>query len=164
VSLGKDEDEFVNRVRDIDDILLERRGLRAFATACHNQFVSPKEILVRCLQGEWSGRLMGGLNELDNAIDASGFLRLTTVDRTTRLIGNVVGPPLREEARRFGIDVAGPSWSAGTPRRRSAIAQALVRGPFRRVLQGVYNRLFWLLSGQSSHWLERDPSGKREES
>jgi Glycosyl transferase family 2 len=164
VSLGKDEGEFADRVRDLDDILLERRGLRAFATACHNQFVSPKEVLARCLQGEWSGRLMGGLNELDNAIDASGFLRLTTFDRTTRLIGNVVGPPLREEAKRFGIDVAGPSWGAGTPRRRSAIAQALVRGPIRRFLQGVYNRLFWLLSGQSSHWLEREPRGKGDES
>jgi hypothetical protein len=107
---------------------------------------------------------MGGLNELDNAIDASGFLRLTTFDRTTRLIGNVVGPSSREEAERFGIDVARPSWRAGTPGRRSTIAQALVRGPIRRFLQGVYNRLFWLLSGQSSHWLEREPRGKGEES
>jgi glycosyltransferase involved in cell wall biosynthesis len=160
VALGKDPEEYIRRVADVDDILLERRGLKAYATACHNQFVAPKDVLLRFLRGEWSGRLMGGLNELENDIDAAGLLRLTTVERTTRLIGNLVGPPMQAEARRFGIEIEGQPWRSFVPRRATIFFRILQWQPLRRLLQGVYNRLFWLLSGQSTTWLEREANGK----
>ena len=94
-ALGKDVPEYIRMVESLEDFQLEYRGKFAYATACHNQFLSPKSVLLASLQGPWSGRLMGGLNELDETIDASGYLRLTTPDRTTKLIGNVVTPDSR---------------------------------------------------------------------
>ena len=163
VALGKDPEEYLAQVRQIDDILIERRGLQAYATACHNQFVAPREMVLRLLQGPWSGRLMGGLNELDSAIDAGGSLRLTTVERTTRLIGNLVSPAMEAEARRFGIGTHARPWPSFVPGRRGALRRLIVRGPIRRLLQGVYNRLFWLLSGQSTDWLSREAHASERE-
>ena len=163
VALGKDPDDFLRQVRDVEDILLDRRGLQAYATACHNQFVAPREVLHGLIQGEWSGRLMGGMNELDNAVDAAGYLRLTTVERTTRLIGNLVSPTMEAEGRRFGIEVQGQPWRAFVPARRSSLTRFLLRGPLRRFLQGVYNRLFWLLSGQSTEWLDREAHARERD-
>jgi glycosyltransferase involved in cell wall biosynthesis len=164
LALGKDPDEFVASVREVEDIRLARRGLEAYAAACHNQFVAPRQALQQVLAGPWSGRLMGGMNELDNAIDAEGRLRLTTLDRTTRLIGNVLGPTIMSEARRFGIEFAPGDTHGFEPRRRSWIAPLVAKGPVRRFLQGVYNRLFWLLSAQSTTWLEPDPQTKDRKS
>jgi hypothetical protein len=156
IALGKDPDEFLAQVSQVDDILLARRGLQAYGTACHNQFVAPRAALGTLLEGSWTGRLMGGMTEVDNALDAAGFLRLTTVERTTRLIGNLVSPTMEAEARRLGVDVQGQPWGSFVPSRRPTVARFLLRGPVRRFLQGVYNRLFWLLSGQSSEWLTRE--------
>jgi hypothetical protein len=159
-ALGKDPEGFVSSVREIQDIRLARRGLEAYATACHNQFVAPRQVLQRMLEGEWSGRLMGGLNEVDNTFDSQGYLRLTTIERTTRLIGNVLGPAITAEARRLGIET-GPEVRRNLRRsRRSWTARLLRRGPVRRLLQGMYNRLFWILSGQSTTWLEAGSHGK----
>jgi hypothetical protein len=106
---------------------------------------------------------MGGMNELDNAFDAAGYLRLTTVERTTRLIGNLVSPTLEAEGRRFGIEVHGQPWRAFVPGRRSTLTRFLLRGPLRQLLQGVYNRLFWLLSGQSTEWLDREAHARQRD-
>ena len=103
---------------------------------------------------------MGGMNELDNAFDAKGYLRLTTIDRTTRLIGNVLSPTINSEAIRFGIEIGQENLQGFEPGRRSWIAPLVAKGPVRRFLQGVYNRLFWLLSAQSTSWLETGPPGK----
>jgi hypothetical protein len=164
LALGKDPDEFAASARTVQDIRLVRRGLEAYAAACHNQFVAPSQALRRVLEGPWSGRLMGGMNELDNAFDAQGYLRLATVDRTTRLIGNVLGPTIVSEARRLGIDVGQAGRQGMAPGRRSWIAPLVAKGPLRRFLQGIYNRLFWLLSAQSTHWLETDRQTKDQKS
>jgi hypothetical protein len=162
VALGKEPDEYLGRVGQLEDIILERGGLRAYATACHNQFIAPRKTLLRALEGEWTGRLMGGLNELDNAIDAAGHLRLTTLERTTRLIGNIVSPTMAAEARRFGIEARGRPWRAIAPRPYPGLVRLAQWGPLRRILQGAYNQLFRLLSGQASHWLEQEAQSKEE--
>ena len=106
---------------------------------------------------------MGGMTDVDNAIDAAGFLRLTTIERTTRLIGNVVSPTMEAEARRLNVDVHGQPWGSFVSSRPPGVSRFLLRGPVRRILQGLYNRLFWLLSGQSSEWLSRESqSGEKD--
>ena len=150
VALGKDPVAYLERVRGIEEMMLERQGVRAYATACHNQFVAPKQVLARALAGDWPERLMGGLNDLDNAIDGAGQLRLTTVERTTKLIGNVIGPDLAGEAASLGIRVGGRQRGR---KRRLGMAERVARwGPVRWFLQGLYNRLFGLLSGQVGGW------------
>lgn len=158
IALGNDPDDFLQQVHNLEDIIVERRGVRAYATACHNQFLSPKPIMQKFLLGQWSGRLMGGLNELDSAIDADGYLRLTTIDRTTRLIGNVVSPELINEANRFKIQVGGRIWQASSTRQSGWGAKFVNWRPIHWLLQGIYNRLFWLLTGQRGKWLDVDHS------
>jgi glycosyltransferase involved in cell wall biosynthesis len=154
IALGKDEDAFLQEVEPLEDIVLEYRDAAAYATACHNQFLSPKSVMLDHLIGSWSGRLMGGLNEFDEGIDTTGLLRLTTLDRTTKLIGNVVSPEMAAEARRYGIQVGTRAWSIGETRSRGFLQRLAKGGPIRWLLQGIYNRLFWLLSGQSGAWVE----------
>jgi hypothetical protein len=160
-ALGKDIDAYLQEVGGLDDVLLEYRGKRAYATACHNQFLSPKNVLLEHMSGTWTGRLMGGLNEFDESVDASGMLRLTTFDRTTKLIGNVVSPEMAAEARQFGIQVSNRLWKAEAEKRAGFIHRLVKRGPLHWLLQGIYNRLFWILSGQSGEWVEFD-AGEEE--
>jgi hypothetical protein len=155
-ALGKDVQAYLMEIEDLDDIVLSFRGKDAYATACHNQFLSPKAVLDMHLQGGWTGRLMGGLNEFDEAIDDSGLLRLTTMDRTTKLIGNVVSPEMATEARKFGVEVGRRVWQAREGESRGLLQRMTRGGPLRWLLQGLYNRLFWILSGQSGEWVELD--------
>jgi hypothetical protein len=152
-ALGKDVASYLSMVQDFEDILMDYRGKSAYATACHNQFLSPKSVLQQHLGSKWSGRLMGGMNEFDEAIDASGLLRITTMDRTTKLIGNVVSPEMAAEARSLGVEVGKRLWK-GTDRPQGMLQRAARKGPLRWFLQGLYNRLFWILSGQSGEWVE----------
>jgi hypothetical protein len=155
-ALGKEVVAYLKKVEQLEDIILEFHGQQAYATACHNQFLSPKSVLQAHLKGPWSGRLMGGMNEFDEAIDHAGLLRLTTLGRTTKLIGNVVSPEMAEEARSFGAEVSKRLWKSAD-RERSFLQRMAARGPVRWLLQGIYNRLFWILSGQSGEWIELEP-------
>lgn len=148
ISLGKDVPSYLETVSKLDDIIMERNGQRVYATACHNQFVMPKTIAVEFLQNGWSGRLMGGMNEFDNVVDAAGYLRLTTLDRTTRLIGNLVSPAMAEEARAYSIDIQARSPTLGM----NKMAGILRWKPVHWFLQGLYNRLFKILAQQSGGW------------
>lgn len=159
-ALGKDVEAYLGQVSELEDIVLEYRGKKAYATACHNQFLSPKPLLEQHLSSEWSGRLMGGLNEFDEAIDASGCLRLTTVDRTTKLIGNVVSPEMAAEARTFGIQFGRRLWKRDAEKTARWPQRLAKQGLVRWLLQGLYNRLFWILSGQAGEWVEFDPGEK----
>jgi hypothetical protein len=148
ISLGKDVPNYLEQVSKLDDIIMERGGQKVYATACHNQFVMPKAIAVKFLQDGWSGRLMGGMNEFDNAVDEAGYLRLTTLDRTTRLIGNLVSPAMAEEAKSYGIDIQAKAPIRGV----NKISGLLRWRPIHWFLQGLYNRLFKILTRQSGGW------------
>jgi hypothetical protein len=148
ISLGKDVPSFLEQISKLDDIVMERDGKKVYATACHNQFVMPKSIAMKFLQDGWSGRLMGGMNEFDNAVDEAGYLRLTTLDRTTRLIGNLVSPAMAEEAKLYSIEIRAKAPMPGANR----LSRLLKWKPIHWFLQGLYNRLFKLLAQQSGGW------------
>lgn len=152
VSLGRDVTAHLELVRHMQDIVIERRGVKAFAAASHNQFVIPRSVLVELTQGKWSGRLMGGMTDFDDAVDDAGYLRLTTAERMVKNIGGVVTPELRTEASGLGLHP--DEDMARKP--RVGIGRALVKWkPVRWLLQGVYNRLFWLLSSQTGGWVPK---------
>jgi len=157
VSLGREPEAFLQRIRELQDIQIVWGAETAYATACHNQFVSPKQVLVETLKGDWTGRLMGGLNELDNSVDDAGYMRLTTPLRTTRLIGNLVGPQINEVAQGLGLSTRGPVRPTRGLRRNAWTARVVRWNPVRWFLQGLYNRLFWTLTGQSGRWIEPAP-------
>lgn len=152
-SYGRDSQEHIKSIQSMKDFILERNGLQAFAIANHNQFVTPKQILTSVLPGEWSGRLMGEMYELDNAIDEAGYLRLSTLSRTTRHIGNTINASMAADAREMGIDIRASSASAASRRRPNWLVRWK---PVRWLLQGLYNRLFWILSHQQGTWLRKE--------
>ena len=153
-SYGRDPAAHLEAIRSMEDMSLEYRGLTAFAIANHNQFVSPKSVMLQALPETWSGRLMGEMNELDNAVDGAGHLRLSTMERTTKHIGNLISPAMAEEASRYDIPMDKvTARTLGLP--RPTLGGALLRWkPVHWLLQGIYNRLFWILSRQSGEWFK----------
>jgi glycosyltransferase involved in cell wall biosynthesis len=152
-SYGRDPQEHVEAMQSLEDFILERGDLQAFAIANHNQFVTPKSVINSVLPKEWSGRLMGEMYELDNAVDEAGFLRLSTLSRTTRHLGNAISDSMGAEASALGIDVRASKLSASITRKPSWLVRWK---PIRWLLQGLYNRLFWILSHQQGTWLQRE--------
>jgi glycosyltransferase involved in cell wall biosynthesis len=160
-SYGRDVQEHLEALQSMQDLQIERLGLRAFAVANHNQFVSSKEVVNRFLPQSWSGRLMGQMNELDNAIDSGGYLRLSTLERTTRHMGNRISPSMAEAAARLGLSAKASPIRFSDQRRRSVTRRMLQWKPVRWFLQGLYNRLFWFLSEQKGGWLNGEGSDKK---
>jgi hypothetical protein len=123
------------------ELVLCRRDVEAIGAANHFQFVAPKHVILNALPRAWSGRLMGQMVELDEAVDAAGYLRLSTVERYTRHIGNVVSPELLEEARKMELPTKLVTGIKVTRQRHW-----LVRIPgLRRLLLALYDRMFDLL-------------------
>jgi len=152
-SYGRDIHAHLEALKGMQDMVIEHRGVRAFAVANHNQFLIPKNVIQSVLPETWSGRLMGQMVELDNEVDRRGHLRLSTIERTTQHMGNMVSPRMAAEAKQYGVSVE----ASDVKERRSGggFWSAAVRlRPIRWLLQGLYNRLFWILSEQSGSWLE----------
>lgn len=160
-SYGRDSKAHLEAIHTMQDIVLERRGVEAFAVANHNQFVTPKQVITKLLPAEWSGRLMGEMNELDNAVDGGGYLRLSTIERTTKHMGNMVSPAMAKEAAKMGISVEDVIPMALGLTRPSLSMRIVQWKPVRWFLQGLYNRLFWLLSQQSGEWLNIAKTAKK---
>jgi len=92
---------------EIVDIVLHHDSQSAYATATHFQFVAHRDLLLRALNSDklikWSGRMMGQMREMDEAIDALKILRLTTINRLVRHIGNTLTPELANLAKQYGF-------------------------------------------------------------
>ena len=155
-SYGRDVEAHLKALKAMEDIQIERRGLRAYAVANHNQFVTPKMVINQFIPDEWSGRLMGLMNELDVAVDEGGYLRLSTLERTTRHMGNMVSPSLSEEASYLGLSLQPTQIHRIGWDRPSILKRFIHWRPVRWFLHGLYGRLFWLLSEQKGGWLRKE--------
>ncbi len=142
-STGRDPDEVVRQFQAREDLLLEYKGLQAFAAANHDQFVGPKSALIEALPDEWSGRLMGEMLEFDQRLNELGYLRLATREQTSEHIGNALSPELARKAGDEGNETVAPRVRG---RARSVKARILRWGPVRSLLLGLYSRLFRLLN------------------
>lgn len=143
-STGREPSTALAEASAIEEYVVKYAGVEAFATANHDQFLAPKEVMLDLLPREWSGRLMGEMLELDERVNAAGFLRLATRQRTTRHLGNLLPPDL---ASRVGLgdgSVRRTESSAG--RKRGAWRRRLLTWPpVRAILLALYSRLF--------HWI-----------
>ncbi len=142
-SYGRDMAAVEQETAGKEDIVLEYRGVQAYAMANHNQFVTPKAVITRCLPRTWSGRLMGEMRELDIAVNQAGYLRLTTIDRTTQHMGNRLSPELARGERGEASHARFEALPRLRQRRRT---ERLLRLPLvRRLMMALYRRLFdWL--------------------
>jgi hypothetical protein len=160
---GRDPQAHLQATAGALDLVFRYSGggaaLEAIAGANHFQFVARKANLLAALPNAWSGKLMGSMIELDEAMDALGGLRLSTVQRVTRHLGNVLSAQVVEDALRLGLPVgqAGQAGQAGLAgqaelsgrgiaRRSQRRRPLLLRLPgARRLLTVVYNAIFRLL-------------------
>jgi glycosyltransferase involved in cell wall biosynthesis len=123
-TLGGDEPKARAFYEANEAVRLEKGGARYYVGAGHFQFVARKRVLQSLLPIP-SARPMGDVRQLDERINAAGFLRLSTPEWYVAHMGNV--PP--DDA----------AISHASPRRRG------LRGPLRRLVQWVYDRSFeWL--------------------
>lgn len=107
VSTGRTVDEHLQQIEGTPHRLLEYQGVEAVQSAKHFQFLTPKEIIRAAFDPEWSGLLMDGLVELDQAVDGLGYLRLSTPERFARHIGNTLSAEITAEAERLNYPVSG---------------------------------------------------------
>lgn len=94
VSVGREPEWHANYTKDDKDYRVTFRGVQAYATSHHCQFVAKAEVIDHLLQ--FDGWAMGDEKPFDEALDNVG-LRLATTERLTRHIGNVLHDELRKE-------------------------------------------------------------------
>ena len=126
ISTGRDPEELLISQGEQTDLRLTLNGVEVYPAANHFQYLAPREVLLKAIPEQWSGRLMGQMVELDHSIDAQNRLRLSTTQRYVRHIGNVVSQELAEEIKAMDIRVEGRSvtkrekrhWLLNIPRMR----------------------------------------------
>jgi len=72
---------------------VEYKGMKAYLTAHHCQFIGYSGILQRF--PDWREYALNPESPFDKAIDNAGYLRLTTFDRLSRHIGNVIDEDIK---------------------------------------------------------------------
>lgn len=146
LSVGRDPQAHLVATSDHEEIVLKSNGVEAIGTASHFQFIAPRKVILNALPENWSGRLMGEMIELDEAVDSQGYLRLSTVDRYVRHMGNALSPEMAASAKKLGLEVGetvipgkiSKHWLLHLPGARS-------------IIRTVYDHAF--------HILHRDGSG-----
>ena len=121
------------------DVLLEYRGVKAYSTATHFQFIAPKSIMLEGLK-RGADRAQGSEERrVEESIDEMGCARLSTFGRHVRHIGNVVSAELLNEigsTLRVEDDLA--VWSPPPPLLERLIGFRAARGILRRLNRWSY--------------------------
>jgi hypothetical protein len=141
-NMGRSWESYQEEVDGLDDILLTYQGMRALASAGHHQFVAHRHLILEALP-TWDRSLMGKMIELEENIDHLGYLRLSTPEPVTRLLGNVISPENAAEAKRLGLMA-----EDGTQKTlKIGPTQRMMRNPLiKRLALGIYNRLHILIN------------------
>lgn len=84
---------------------------------------------------------MGGVVEMDHKVDEMGYLRLSTMDRVTRHIGNRIDEELVKEIKDLGI-----AMDIQAQERQSKTHWIVNIPGFGRLLRRLYNWLFDVLN------------------
>jgi glycosyltransferase involved in cell wall biosynthesis len=132
VNLGQEEDAVRQRYEGTSDVLIQYRGIQAYAGAAHWQFLAYKRVLNQFIPLGIE-RPLGDDRKLDDALNQSKYLRLMTTEPLVRHLGNTLSN-----------DLHGRTKESITPygKRRSFARRLLDWSPLRRVMLGIYNRIF----------------------
>jgi hypothetical protein len=143
---GRTWEVYQSEVAGIEDIIVTYDGLDAWVSAHHFQMVCPKaviqEILAEMLPEGWSDRVMGRMVEMDDRMDAKGYLRLCTRQQSMRLMGNAISEEVAALAAQAGLSVGAVAVKSDTRGLMQRLAEV---GWIRYILQGIINRIYrWL--------------------
>jgi len=140
ISAGRDPAAHLEKIRNQEEWILTYKDVDAYGSASHFQFLAPKHVIQEALPDEWQGNLMGSMLELDQSVDALGYLRLSTMKRYTRHLGNVLNDDILADAEKLGIIIDRKVFS-NKPKKHWLLK---VPGGG-RVLRAIYDRLFLIL-------------------
>ena len=146
INSGRTWERYESEVAGLEDVIVKYKGLEAWVSAHHFQLVSPKnvlqEVVSEMLPGGWTDRVMGRMVEMDDLMDAKGYLRFCTREQTVRLMGNVISEEVAELAEKSGLSVQAPE----TNEKSQGLMQRLAQIKWiRYTMQGIVNRLYrWL--------------------
>ena len=93
-SIGRDYNYQITYTRNDVDTKLTFRGVEAYATGHHAQWIGNAGVISEFVQ--YSHDAMADERPFEQAIDRAGLLRLTTFERTTQHIGNILDKKLEE--------------------------------------------------------------------
>jgi len=101
-----------------------------------------QDVLAEMLPEGWSNRVMGRMVEMDDRMDAKGYLRLCTRQQTMRLMGNAITEEVAALAAQAGLSVDPADVK---PEARGVMSRLAAVGWIRYILQGIVNRIYrWL--------------------
>jgi len=143
---GRTEERYQSEVAGVEDVVVSYHGLKAWVSAHHFEVLTPKKVLLEVLDemltDGWSNQLMGRMVEMDDRMDAKGYLRLTTYAQTMRLLGNALDEEVVALAAQDGIQAEA---AAGAKPRSGLLAKAAANRRVRNGIQGLINWLYGLL-------------------
>jgi glycosyltransferase involved in cell wall biosynthesis len=87
-SVGRDYHQYATATASLTDTRITYKGVQAYAMSQHCQYVCYPERVEPLIQ--WTDKAMAEEIPFDKAVDAAGMLRLSTVERFTRHMGNVL--------------------------------------------------------------------------
>jgi glycosyltransferase involved in cell wall biosynthesis len=141
-NMGRSWETYQQEVDGLEDIHLSYQGVDAMASAGHHQFVTHRQLMLDVLP-TWDRNLMGKMIELENAVDQRGYLRLSTFNPVTRLLGNVISSENAAEAHSLGL----VAQAGSVTKPRISLISRMMRLPLiKRLTLGLYNRLHILIN------------------
>lgn len=139
---GRTLERYQSEVAGLEDVVVDFKGLKAWVSAHHFQVLTPKKVLIKVLsemlEEGWSDQMMGRMVEMDDLMDAKGYLRLTTYAQTMRLLGNTIDDEVKALAARDGISTTAAISGEETEKSSGFWSNRLVR----KLSQAVVNRLY----------------------
>ena len=141
--MGRTLEQYQKEIEGLEDVRITYKGVDAYISAGHHQFVCFKDAITRALPSTWTNDLMGKMRELDASVDGMGMLRLSTTQPVTRLLGNMIDTNAAEEIRKYGLEISGVDVpEVGPVGLRKIYKNAMIQ----KIAYFIYERLFKIIN------------------